>query len=64
MPAPVRLADMHLDDRLRAAAQRHWHYRLQALDTDFWRVRIAPRGRQTTRLCLAAGIHGDEPAGI
>jgi hypothetical protein len=68
MPQPVRLADLHLDDRLKAAAKRHWHYRLQALgrdhDGDFYRVRIAPRGRQHTRVCLAAGIHGDEPAGI
>ena len=62
---PDRLSE--LQQRLERAASRHWTYRLQQLGREgelpFWRVRMPARGRLHTRLCLASGIHGDEPAG-
>lgn len=63
---PNRLPD--LERRLEGAVRRHWTYRLDQLgrasELPFWRVRVPPRGRLHTRVCLAAGIHGDEPAGL
>lgn len=56
-----------LQCRLEAATRRNWTYRLQQLgrpdELPFWRVQVPHRGRLHTRLCLASGIHGDEPAG-
>lgn len=57
-----------LERRLDAAAKKHWTYRVEQLGgaegLPFWRVRVPARGRTHTRVCLASGIHGDEPAGI
>lgn len=53
--------------RLETAERRNWTYRLQQLGVPdalpFWRLQVPHRGRLHTRLCLASGIHGDEPAG-
>lgn len=56
-----------LEHRLRKAVGRHWTYELDQLGDEalpFWRVRVPTRGRQLYHVVLAAGIHGDEPAGV
>lgn len=56
-----------LEHRLQKAVRRHWTYELDQLGSDelpFWRVRVPTRGRQLYHVVLAAGIHGDEPAGV
>lgn len=57
-----------LDQRLRTVVRKHWTYRLEVLgrvgDRPFYRLTIPPRGRLHYALCLASGVHGDEPAGV
>lgn len=55
-----------LEARLRTLARRHWSYRVERLGDGLplWRVRVPARGREVARACVAAGIHGDEPAGV
>jgi hypothetical protein len=55
-----------LEARLQTVARRHWSYRVERLGdgVPLWHVRIPARGRETSRVCVAAGIHGDEPAGV
>ena len=55
-----------LESRLRTASRRHWSYRVDRLGDGMplWRVRVPARGRELARVCIAAGIHGDEPAGM
>jgi hypothetical protein len=65
-PRPSRLEA--LEARLEAASRRHWTYRLERLGLDpslpLWHVHVPARGKQLAAICLAAGIHGDEPAGV
>ena len=55
-----------LEARLATVARRHWSYRVERLGAGLplWRVRVPSRGRELARVCVAAGIHGDEPAGV
>lgn len=55
-----------LEARLRIMSRRHWSYRVERLGDglSLWRVRVPARGRELARACVAAGIHGDEPAGV
>lgn len=59
---------LELQTRLESAARKHWTYRLEALgaspDERLWHVHVPARGRRLASLCLASGIHGDQPAGI
>lgn len=55
-----------LETRLRTLARRHWSYRVDRLGDclPLWRARIPARGLEHARVCIVAGIHGDEPAGV
>lgn len=57
-----------LEGRLKEAVRKNWTYQLDELgcvgSSSFCRLSIPPRGRKTYAICLATGVHGDEPAGI
>lgn len=57
-----------LQTRLKKAVRRHWTYRLAGRDLPdggtLWRASIPARGRQVARVCVVAGMRGDEPATI